>query len=94
VTEIVRLTPVKDRDTGMRLLVSTVKVDAGYYDTVVFDDTDDKRHTGKVLPAHKHEGRQYGPYVIDKTNYRADTREAAMDQHREALYAARTETPA
>lgn len=91
-TEIVRQSPVTSGD--VHLLVSTVKVDAGRYGTVVFDESPDKRHSGKVLPAHEHEGRKYGPYVIDKTNEPAATRSEAMDHHREALYAARTETPA
>ncbi|MFE9003184.1 hypothetical protein ACFYOY_13730 [Streptomyces sp. NPDC007875] len=91
--EIVRQTPVKDRKTGLALTVSTIRIARGHYDTVVFDDSTDKRHSGMVLAGHEHEGRQYGPYVIDSTNERADTRDEAMDQHREALYAARTEQP-
>lgn len=46
-----------------------------------------------VSTARAHEGRQYGPYIIDKLNIRSDTRDDAMDEHREALYAARTEQP-
>jgi hypothetical protein len=60
----------------------------------VFDESDDKQHTGKTLPAHESEGRTYGPYVIDRLNIPATTRSDAMDNHREALYAARTEQPA
>lgn len=87
--ETVRITEVR---TGTKnLTVSTIKVGRGYYDTVIFDNHPDKRHTGKLLPAHEDEGRRYGPYVIDKLNIRSDTREQAMDQHREALYAARVE---
>lgn len=75
------------------LTVSTVQIARNYYDTVVFDDSDDKRHSGMVLAGHEHEGRTFGPYVIDKSSTRASTRAEAMEQHREALYAARTETP-
>jgi hypothetical protein len=92
VSEIVRQSPVKS--DGVDLLVSTVKIGPGYYDTVVFDESPDKRHTGKHLAGHENEGRTYGPWIIDKLNVRSETREAAMDQHREALYAARTEPPA
>ena len=90
--KIVRQTPVKHGDE-VALTVSTVQIARNYYDTVVFDDSVDKHHTGMVLDGHEHEGSKFGPYVIDKSSTRADTREAAMDQHREALYAARTETP-
>lgn len=90
--KIVRQTPVKHGDK-VALTVSTVQIARNYYDTVIFDDSADKRHNGMVLAGHEHEGRKFGPYVIDKTNHRAGTREEAMDQHREALYAARTETP-
>ena len=79
---------------GVELLVSTIRIERGRYDTVVFDDSTDKRHRGKWLPAHEHEGRQYGPCLIDGGSEWAATREQAMDNHREALYAARTETPA
>ncbi|MGW7688924.1 hypothetical protein ACWGMA_08520 [Streptomyces asiaticus] len=84
---------MKDRKTGLALTVSTIRIARGHYDTVVFDDSTDKRHSGMILAGHEHEGRQYGPYVIDATRFRADTRDEAMDQHREALYAARTEEP-
>lgn len=90
--KIVRQTPVKNGDE-MALTVSTVQIARNYYSTVVFDDSADKRHVGMVLAGHEHEGRKYGPYVIDHSNERASTREAAMEHHREALYAARTETP-
>lgn len=89
---IVRQTPVRSGDE-MALTVSTVQIAPRYYDTVVFDDSDDKRHVGTVLAGHEHEGRKHGPYVINKSSTRADTREEAMEQHREALYAARTEQP-
>lgn len=89
--KVVRQTPVTG--DGVALTVSTVQIARNYYDTVVFDDSAAKRHHGMVLAGHEHEGRKYGPYVIGRTNERAETREAAMDQHREALYAARTETP-
>jgi hypothetical protein len=79
--EIVRQTPVK---TGTKqLTVSTIRIKRGYYDTVIFDDSPGKEHTGQML----------GGFVIDQSSKRADTREAAMDDHREALYAARTEEP-
>lgn len=87
--EIVRQTPVKG--DGFELTVSTVRIAPRYYDTVIFDDSSDKSAAGKVLASHEHEGRTYGPYVIDKTNHRSETRAEAMEQHREALYAARTE---
>lgn len=64
------------------LTVSTIKIGFRCYDTVVFDDSTDKRFAGMVLA---------GRYVIDKTNVRSDTREEAMDAHREALHAARAE---
>jgi hypothetical protein len=91
VTEIIRQTPVKT-DTK-DLLVSTIKIAPDYYDTVVFDESDDKRHRGKRLPGHEHEGHYYGPYVIGASSEGATTREKGMDHHREALYAARTEEP-
>lgn len=80
--KIVRQTPVRHGDE-LALTVSTVQIAPRYYDTVVFDDSADKRHNGWLI----------GGYVIDKSNKRAETREAAMDDHREALYAARTEFP-
>jgi hypothetical protein len=64
------------------LTVSTIKYGHRRYETVVFDDSADKQHAGKVLA---------GRYVIDSTQIRSDTREDAMDAHREALYAARVE---
>ncbi|MFD5491592.1 hypothetical protein ACFWH4_01290 [Streptomyces sp. NPDC127091] len=65
------------------LTVSTVRIAADYYGTVIFDDSPDKRHVGMVI----------GGYVIDHSSKRATDREAAMKQHREALIAARNETP-
>jgi hypothetical protein len=79
---------------GVELLVSTIRIERGRYDTCVFDDSPDKRHHGKRLPGHEHDGHHYGPYVIGKSSEYAATREQAMDNHREALYAARTDTPA
>lgn len=87
--EIVRQTPVER--AGIELTVSTVRIAPRYYDTVIFDDSADKSASGKLLPSHEHEGHTFGPYVIDSTNHRSDTRDEAMEQHREALYAARTE---
>ncbi|MFF3928249.1 hypothetical protein [Streptomyces hirsutus] len=66
-----------------QLTVSTIRIAANYYDTVIFDDSPDKRHVGMVI----------GGYVIDHSSKRANDREAAMEQHREALIAARNETP-
>jgi hypothetical protein len=77
--EIVRQTPV--RVEGRELTVSTVRIGPRYYDTVVFDDSDDRRHNGQTV----------GRWVIDKLSVRSDDREAAMDVHREALHTARTE---
>ncbi|MCX5522649.1 hypothetical protein OG342_07190 [Streptomyces bobili] len=79
---IVRQTPVK-HGTEMALTVSTVQIAPRYYDTVVFDDSSDKRHDGWLI----------GGFVINKSSKRTKSREAAMDDHREALYAARTEQP-
>jgi len=80
--KIVRQSPVK-HGGEMALTVSTVQIAPRYYDTVVFDDSADKRHDGWLI----------GGFVINKSSKRAESREAAMEQHREALYAARTETP-
>jgi hypothetical protein len=63
--------------------VSTIRIAADYYDTVIFDDSADKRHAGMLL----------GGYVIDHSSKRADDREAAMENHREALIAAREQEP-
>jgi hypothetical protein len=90
---VVAKTPVVDRKTGKSLTVSTIRIDRSHYDTVVFDDSADKRHNGMVLAGHEHEGRKFGPYCIGLSSERAATRDEAMEQHREALYAARTETP-
>lgn len=79
--EIVRQTPIIT-DTK-DLLVSTVRIGGGYYDTVVFDESSDKRHAGFFI----------GGYVINKSSKKAGNRDAAMDDHREAVYAARTEEP-
>lgn len=80
--KIVRQTPVRHGDE-MALTVSTVQIAPRYYDTVVFDDSTDKRHDGWLI----------GDYVINKSSKRVETRDAAMNDHREALYAARTEFP-
>lgn len=91
-TEIVRETHVKHDDVD--LTVSTIKIGFRRYDTVVFDNHTDRRHAGKRLPGHESEGRSYGPYVIDALNIPANTREEALNDHREAMFAARTDTPA
>ncbi|MGW2048659.1 hypothetical protein ACWCPF_26260 [Streptomyces sp. NPDC001858] len=80
--KIVRQTPVKHGDS-MALTVSTVQIAPRHYDTVIFDDSSDKRHDGWFI----------GGYVINHSSKRTESREAAMDDHREALYAARTEQP-
>jgi hypothetical protein len=80
--KIVRQTPVKHGDEWA-LTVSTVQAARNDYRTVVFDDTDDKRHVGWKI----------GDYVIEHTSERAATRDEAMDQHREALYEVRTGSP-
>lgn len=81
--------------TGAELdvTVSTIRIARGYYDTAILDNHEDRRHAGMKLSGHESEGRTYGPYIIDSLSFRADTREEAMDNHREALYAARTEQP-
>ncbi len=66
-----------------QLTVSTIRIAADYYDTVIFDNSADKRHSGMLL----------GGYVIDSSSKRALDREVAMENHREALIAAREETP-
>ncbi len=75
----VRATPVRGNDRN--LTVSTVKITVRYYDTVVFDNSTDKHHSGKRV----------GNWVVDKLSKRAETREEAMDNHRDAVYAARVE---
>ncbi|MFF8100153.1 hypothetical protein ACF07S_10315 [Streptomyces sp. NPDC016640] len=66
-----------------QLAVSTIRIAADYYDTVIFDDSPDKQHVGMVI----------GGYVIDHSSKRANNRESAMENHRQALIAARNETP-
>ncbi|MEW1630822.1 hypothetical protein AB0387_26110 [Streptomyces sp. NPDC089173] len=80
-SKIVRQTPVLHGEVA--LTVSTIQRGFRHYETVIFDDHDDKRHAGMRL----------GGYVIDKSQKRFASREEAMDDHREALYQARTETP-
>lgn len=65
------------------LTVSTIQLGFRRYGTVIFDDHDDKRHSGMRL----------GDYVIDKSQKTFATRDEAMDDHREALYEARTGQP-
>ncbi|MCM8552301.1 hypothetical protein [Streptomyces sp. STCH 565 A] len=66
-----------------QLTVSTIRIAADYYDTVIFDDSPDKRHQGMIL----------GGYVIDSSSKRATDREAGMENHRAAIVAIREETP-
>lgn len=68
---------------GKELTVSTVRVAADYYDTVIFDNSSEKKHRGMFL----------GGYVIDHSSKRAADREAGLENHREAIRAARLETP-
>lgn len=79
--QIVAQRPVISGDKQMT--VSTIRIAADYYDTVVFDDSPDKRHAGMVI----------GGYVIDSSSKRAANRDAAMENHREALIAIRDEQP-
>lgn len=92
ISRIVRQTSVK-HGNEWALVVSTIQVGFRAYQTVIFDDTTEKRLEGWTLAGHEHEGRYYGPYVIETSVDKASTRDEAMEQHREALYAARTETP-
>lgn len=78
----IRRTPVKNGDEWT-LTVSTVQLGFRRYETTVFDDTPNKRLEGWTL----------GDRIIETTVDKASTREEAMEHHREALYAARTETP-
>lgn len=79
--DVVSQTPVI---TGTKnLLVSTVRIGGGYYDTVIFDESDDKRHAGMFL----------GGYVINHSSRKSGSREAAMNDHRKALDAAYDEEP-
>lgn len=80
--KIVRQTPVKHGD-DWALTVSTTQIARNDYRTVVFDDSPDRRHVGWRI----------GPYVIEHSDTQATDREAAMEQHREALYEVRTGTP-
>lgn len=82
ISRIVRQTPVKHGDEWA-LLVSTTQVGFRAYETAVFDDTAERRLEGWTL----------GDRVIETSVDKASTRDEAMEQHREALYAARTETP-
>lgn len=65
------------------LTVSTIRIAADYYDTVIFDDSADKQHSGMSL----------GGYVIDGSSKRGMTFDEGMANHREALIAARAEEP-
>ena len=82
ISRIVRQANVKHGDEWA-LTVSTIQVGFRAYETTVFDDTPDKSLEGWML----------GDRVIETSVDKASTREEAMEQHREALYTARTETP-
>jgi hypothetical protein len=82
ISRIVRQSPVKQGDEWA-LIVSTIQVGFRAYETTIFDDTPDKRLEGWTV----------GGRVIETSIDKASTRDEAMDQHREALYTARTETP-
>lgn len=64
-----------------QLTVSTVAVAPGYFDTVIFDDSENKRHDGWLL----------GGFVINKSQQRANSSSEAIKQHREAVHAAAVE---
>ncbi|MFE2497163.1 hypothetical protein [Streptomyces scopuliridis] len=78
---IVAQRPVVTDD--VQLTVSTIRIAANCYETAIFDDSPEKRHTGTSI----------GGFLVDQSSKRAPDREAAMDLHREALIAARTEQP-
>lgn len=82
ISRTVRQTPVKHGDEWA-LTVSTIQVGFRAYETTVFDGT-----AGKRL-----EGWKLGDRIIETSVDKASTREEAMENHREALYTARTETP-
>lgn len=68
-----------------KLTVSTVLLDSASssYSTAIYDDSDDRLHHGMRL----------GDDWVIGWGQQMGTHAAAMDLHREALYAARTETP-
>ncbi|MEV7975467.1 hypothetical protein [Streptomyces sp. NPDC086519] len=80
--KIVRQTPVKHGDEWA-LIVSIIQVGFRAYETAIFDDTPERRLEGWTL----------GDRIIESSVDKASTRDEAMEHHREALYAARTETP-
>ncbi|MGW4050861.1 hypothetical protein ACWENA_08505 [Streptomyces sp. NPDC004779] len=81
IPEVVRQTPVV---SGTRqLTVSTIRIRRGFNETVIFDDSAAKEHAGMLL----------GGFVIDSSSKSADSREAAMNQHRAAIEAAEREEP-
>jgi hypothetical protein len=72
--------------TGVKkLTVSTVLLDpaSSSYTTTVFDDSDDREH---------HEMRLGDDWVVG-WGQQVGTRQAALDMHREAVHAARSEEP-
>jgi hypothetical protein len=77
--EQIALTPITTDDRN--LLVSTIKIRQGRYDTVVFDESANKQHAGKRI----------GRWVINSYSEWTTDRESAMDAHRDALRAARHE---
>jgi hypothetical protein len=81
VPQIVAQRPVIAGDK--QLTVSTIRIAADYYDTAIFDDSPNKQHVGMAI----------GGYIIDESSKPATNRESAMENHRQALIAARNETP-
>ncbi|GAA2803589.1 hypothetical protein [Streptomyces showdoensis] len=79
--DIVRQTTVVSESKN--LLVSTVRIGGGYYDTVIFDESPSKQHTGMLLAG----------FVIDHSSQKDGNREAAIERHEQAAKAAHSEEP-
>jgi hypothetical protein len=90
--ETVDKSPVH-RGKDVQLIVWTTRIAHGYWQTVIVDDSEDRRHEGMVLAGHECEGRTFGPWTIGEFTVLVSTHDDAMEQHREALHAARTTTP-
>ncbi|WP_329168375.1 hypothetical protein OG709_30135 [Streptomyces sp. NBC_01267] len=71
--EIVRQTQTAAH--GVPLMVSTVKIAPQYYDTVIFNDSEERSASHLT----------FAGMTVDQTNIRNITREAAMETHRAAL---------